>query len=666
MKEFWEYLYPRVNRDIYINGAQGHQASDEYIRKHEGSENNHYNRTVKLLKKRLKAGIKQEDIHAFDCSGLGCKFFLEKKLIKRDSTASTLFHGYCKEITKEDLLAGDMVFRRHKGRVHHVGYVTPYGVIESAGHDSGVIVGHKWYWNVYGRPKFWKDDIEAYNCKPQYTYTSIPGYTPATSSSSDSSTDSSSTDDSKDYSWCNSNVSNLQVKQIAHMISGAEGKEGSCRWDDGNCLSVGMLQWHGNRGRDLIKEIEEEDSSQTQVLDNGGVRSRSESWSDYIPPAGSQRDAIESVMKSDASKKVQHRKIIKDTIKYLKKIDAWGMDKLTVGTKALIADLYNNEGHNGPTVKWCRKNFKDVTITFDEAWPKMDEVRRAARDGNKRVYGQHKKAKAIEDGTYKHKIDYEDNDSDTEDTSDSSDSLREYDDQYIVSATKIMSKIVYDENMDEKTARGTDRWMTKYIAEAVDKMNDAQRATSYTIRSDNTNQSSTDPTLIPGTNLKYNPSATGGIWSLPINKAYCVSLTQLDAAEDAMADYWDDSTHQADMVELADTKFTFADKTQNKFRSDFAAYMTILRMQVITKGNVSTLRDASCKMTVMRGFTPKSSTGAEKGHMGGIAIDITVANQDDAVALANAAITAGFMGVTISSKNFVHIGLWGTGTITNE
>ena len=139
--------------NIYVWGAQGETATEDFIRKMETSETN-AKRALTLYNKRKAEG--KNPIKAYDCSGLIVCYLLENKLISGDSTAAGLY-GKCAKITRDKLKAGDFVFRHNGARIHHIGvYVGGDMVIHSKGRDVGVVSEHidangDNYWNRYGR-----------------------------------------------------------------------------------------------------------------------------------------------------------------------------------------------------------------------------------------------------------------------------------------------------------------------------------------------------------------------------------------------------------------------------------------------------------------------------------------------------------------------------------
>ena len=170
LEEFLLYLKTQVeNKSIYVWGAQGQgypTITEKWIRSKETSDD-YANKAIALWKKNCKLGY-EEKIKAFDCSGLAMYFLQnEKKIFTSDMTANSL-KAQCDPIKKSELLKGDWVFRCYSnGKAYHIGYVVDEDlhVIEAKGRTYGVVnnkinSASATYWNYYGRPKIFKEEIE--------------------------------------------------------------------------------------------------------------------------------------------------------------------------------------------------------------------------------------------------------------------------------------------------------------------------------------------------------------------------------------------------------------------------------------------------------------------------------------------------------------------------
>ncbi|MBQ2662477.1 MAG: C40 family peptidase [Clostridia bacterium] len=153
--KFIEFLNSQVGKSIYVWGAQGESdITEEWIRKRENNDEKQVKRVLKLWDKLKGQGI--SPIHAYDCSGLIVSFLIKNKIISGDMSSRSLY-AKSTEIKREDLKAGDFVFRHNGTKIYHVGvYVGNNMVIECMGRDVGVVkrdinASGSTYWNRYGR-----------------------------------------------------------------------------------------------------------------------------------------------------------------------------------------------------------------------------------------------------------------------------------------------------------------------------------------------------------------------------------------------------------------------------------------------------------------------------------------------------------------------------------
>lgn len=177
LQNFIDYMEARARiHAAYVWGGQGHNGlSDAQIRRMETNENNAL-RVIAYRDKLIAGGVKPEDIEYYDCSGLAVHDLKDiLKILSYDTSANGLM-GFCERIPRNEIKKGDWVFRVYtsgekKGHAYHIGYVVeivggvPY-VIEAKGRDDGVVkrsinASGASYWNVYGRPEFFKKEIEA-------------------------------------------------------------------------------------------------------------------------------------------------------------------------------------------------------------------------------------------------------------------------------------------------------------------------------------------------------------------------------------------------------------------------------------------------------------------------------------------------------------------------
>jgi len=161
LDEFIAYLNEQLkNHSIYVRGAHGQKSpiiTQEWICKKETSLEN-AQRVIRYWKKQVELGFGDE-LRAFDSSGLGVFFLLNKKLIDHYVDADSFMHR-CILIEFNELKSGDFVFKTDSGgRAYHMGYVadTCLNIIEAKGRDYGVVKSPFKRWNVYGRPLYFRD-----------------------------------------------------------------------------------------------------------------------------------------------------------------------------------------------------------------------------------------------------------------------------------------------------------------------------------------------------------------------------------------------------------------------------------------------------------------------------------------------------------------------------
>lgn len=166
LDEFTEYLEGEVKRgSIYVLGAQGQRApfTDEWLTLREHGNANNVRRCRALLRRRIEDGYPEQEIGAFDCSGLGMYWLQNiKGIFKSDLNANGL-KGKCGRISAGEIKRGDWVFVVDgSGRAEHIGFVADdeLNVIEARGRDSGVVKGKMdGRWNYFGRPEVFRDEI---------------------------------------------------------------------------------------------------------------------------------------------------------------------------------------------------------------------------------------------------------------------------------------------------------------------------------------------------------------------------------------------------------------------------------------------------------------------------------------------------------------------------
>jgi len=174
LNSFITYLRTQLtNHSIYVWGAQGQDhtvLTEAWIRAHETSGNN-ADRAISFWKKQVKNGYGNV-LRAFDCSGLGMYFIQNLAGISKHDMSSNSMLGQCERLSRSQMMRGDWVFRTYtsgsdKGKAYHIGYVVDdaLNVIEDRGRDYGVVQSHidyfPSYWNTFGRPRYFAEEIES-------------------------------------------------------------------------------------------------------------------------------------------------------------------------------------------------------------------------------------------------------------------------------------------------------------------------------------------------------------------------------------------------------------------------------------------------------------------------------------------------------------------------
>ena len=159
LQEWKSYLTEQVNKGIYVMGAQGQIATPAFISKYSQSPKD----ALALYQKRLNAGIPASEILAFDCSGLGLHFLEDEKHILPTDRSAAGLKAMCEKLDYSECRLGDMSFQCNAfGHAYHVGYfVDKADIIEDHGSTVGVVEQYpETKWNWYGRPSFFKAEIE--------------------------------------------------------------------------------------------------------------------------------------------------------------------------------------------------------------------------------------------------------------------------------------------------------------------------------------------------------------------------------------------------------------------------------------------------------------------------------------------------------------------------
>lgn len=168
--EFKAYLISMLGM-MYVLGAQGNKFVS-LLNKLCAMEKNDcelVQNVLTLLQKKLDAGVNINSLLAFDCSGLGMKWLMEKNIFKHDMTAKDMYNSIPNKVKSLNAVKeGDFVFTNSLG---HVGYyIGDNMVIEARGTAYGVVMTdlYKREWKKIARPDWW-EGVEPVPEKPVLT-----------------------------------------------------------------------------------------------------------------------------------------------------------------------------------------------------------------------------------------------------------------------------------------------------------------------------------------------------------------------------------------------------------------------------------------------------------------------------------------------------------------
>lgn len=139
----------------------------------------------------------------------------------------------------------------------------------------------------------------------------------------------------------------MEVKEIAQkaavIIFGNEGNYGSVNKNDNGAVSIGKLQWHGNRAAALLKEIIRAEPEAKDILGNalyeeitGGA-----SWAARIVTT-SEAVRIKQLLTSAVGQDTQDEQAIADVTTYIKKGQSYGLTD--AGALIYFSDGVNQYG----------------------------------------------------------------------------------------------------------------------------------------------------------------------------------------------------------------------------------------------------------------------------------------------------------------------------------
>lgn len=159
-----------VGKSCYVWGAKGQNMSEKknlrsWVSSMETADSGYtkeqnVERVMNLYDKLTLNGI--NPVLGFDCSGLVFYVYKICGIFKIRRSAES-YYNRCEAKTKDELRAGDLVFRHNGTKIVHVGmYIGGGRVIHAKGRDLGVVEEslNAYAWNRFGKPSGVYDDKE--------------------------------------------------------------------------------------------------------------------------------------------------------------------------------------------------------------------------------------------------------------------------------------------------------------------------------------------------------------------------------------------------------------------------------------------------------------------------------------------------------------------------
>jgi hypothetical protein len=168
----------------------------------------------------------------------------------------------------------------------------------------------------------------------------------------------------------------------------------SVNCNDNGAISIGKLQWHGVRAKDLVLRIQEEDPQTFENIilksTSGTIRSDifgDSSWSRYTIRRNSAKyDTIIEILGSDAGRKIQDELAFQDITRYLH----IGIETYDINDpEALIyfADITNQYGEYSDTVDdIVRRADRNGAITLDSLYKATSRITHLYLDRREKAY----------------------------------------------------------------------------------------------------------------------------------------------------------------------------------------------------------------------------------------------------------------------------------------
>ena len=160
-----------VGKSCYVWGAKGQEMNEKknlqaWVLSMEQADSGYtkeqnVDRVMNLYQRLVLKGV--NPVRAFDCSGLVYYVYNKCGIFKVRRSADS-YYNRCKKKERQDLRAGDLVFRSNGSKVVHTGiYIGAGRVIHAKGRDLGIVEEPliAYGWNLFGKPDgVYDDDVK--------------------------------------------------------------------------------------------------------------------------------------------------------------------------------------------------------------------------------------------------------------------------------------------------------------------------------------------------------------------------------------------------------------------------------------------------------------------------------------------------------------------------
>lgn len=188
------------------------------------------------------------------------------------------------------------------------------------------------------------------------------------------------------------------VEMAAKIIFSQEGDYDSVNWNDNGAISIGKIQWHANRARNLLVKIREDNQAQfdsicnkygagelISLLNSSVSWAHMNQWSDGCAIGM----AIKEILRTDSSKKIQDRQALEDVDGYMQQAKKGGITD--PGCLIYIADIINQYGSAPGLVNSGINNLDELyTYSLSNGYGKYASRRKRVYEAIKALQSQGK------------------------------------------------------------------------------------------------------------------------------------------------------------------------------------------------------------------------------------------------------------------------------------